>query len=272
MWFPFVLGILALLIAVLLFCVHPGRRFAGADAFTAYRYAHRGLHDAEKAENSLSAFRAAVEAGFGIELDTRLSADGVVVVCHDTTLSRVAGIDRRVDEMTAAELKAVSLCQTGEGVPTFAEVLSLVAGRVPILVEIKEDTIADRDVTPATLALLKEYNGAFLIESFNPMSLARVRKERPDVFRGLLCDRFTASRCYRKPLYALLQRFLFNFFARPQFLAYRNTAKTYLPFRLLRGFFRLPSFAWTVKSAADEEACRRAGFDTVIFEDYLPER
>lgn len=257
---------------IYVFLIYPGRRYRGGFDFTKYRYAHRGLHGESRAENSLSAFSAAVDAGFGIELDVRLSRDGEVVVCHDPDLLRVCGMDKKVAELTAEELAAVRLCQTAEGVPRFTEVLRLVDGRVPILVEIKEDTATDRDVTPATLKILESYHGPYLIESFNPLSLSRVGKARPDVFRGLLCAHFSLDPKYRTTTHRLLQWFLLNVAARPQFIAYNHENKTFFPFRLFKFLFRVPTFAWTVRSAEDEAVCRAFGFDTVIFENYIPKK
>lgn len=270
-----ILAILAALIVFLfglwLFLAAPGGGRKRARAFARVCYAHRGLHNAERAENSLSAFRAAAGAGFGIELDVRLSADGEVVVIHDPDLKRVAGVDRRVRDMTAAELAAVSLSGTGEGVPLFRDVLSVVAGRVPILVEIKEDTAADRDVTPAALAVLRDYDGAYFIEGFNPFSIARTRKDAPETVRGMLSDHFTLRKETDTPMFRALQLFLTNVIARPQFIAYNGLARRYLPFRLLRGLFRVPTFAWTIRTPEEEKICRKAGFDSVIFENYVPD-
>ncbi len=262
--------VLLSILAIWLFLIAPGRRYRGDFDFTKYRYAHRGLHDAEKAENSLSAFRAAVDAGFGIELDVRLSADGKVVVFHDPDLSRVCGTDKAVASLTADELAAQNLAGTGEGVPLFSDVLAAVDGKVPILVEIKEDTAADKLVTPAALALLADYRGPYLVESFNPLSLGKVKKARPDVFRGLLSDHFSLDPKYRTATHRLLQHFLLNVIARPQFLAYNREHKDFLPFALYRRLFRVPLFAWTVRSADEEKECRAVGFDTVIFENYVP--
>ncbi len=262
--------VLLAFLAVFLVLIAPGRKYRGGFNFTKYRYAHRGLHDAAHAENSLSAFSSAVERGFGIELDVRLSKDGEVVVFHDPDLKRVCGVDRKVSDLTAKELSAVRLAGTEEGVPLFTDVLKTVKGKVPILVEIKEDTARDKDVTPAALKILSSYDGPCLVESFNPLSLSKVKAARPDLFRGLLSDHFTLDDKYKTPTHRLLQWFLLNVTARPQFIAYNHEHKTFLPFRLFRFLFRVPTFAWTVRSETDEATCRSFGFDTVIFENYIP--
>lgn len=264
------LSVLAVLLGILILLTAPHKKTKQLAPFLGARYAHRGLHGKGRAENSLSAFRAAVEAGFGIELDVRVSADGEVVVVHDPTLERVAGIARAVREMRAEELATVSLLGTGEGVPTLAEVLALVDGRVPLLIEIKEDTAADCDVVPRLLPLLAAYRGPILVESFNPLSLGRVRRGAPHILRGLLCDVYHTDPARRSLTYRLLELFLLNVKARPQFLAYHLPSRTFLPFRLFRTLYRMPCMAWTVRSEEEETVARESGFATVIFEGYCP--
>lgn len=266
-----VLSVLLFLLLLWLFLVSPSPCKKGARAFTFVRYAHRGLHGAGVAENSLSAFRLAVGAGYGIELDVRVSKDGKVVICHDPDLRRVAGLDRRVKDMTAEELAAVSLCGTKDGVPLLTDVLALVNGRVPLLIEIKEDTAADRDVTPKLLNILKEYRGPVMIESFNPLSLSRVRKAAPHIVRGLLCDHYFKDKKMRTLQFFAMERFFLNFLCRPQFIAYDIDERNFLPYRIFSAVFRPVRFAWTVRSAEVEADARAHGFDDVIFEHYIPE-
>ena len=265
-------SILVVLLLVLLFLTAPRKKNAAVKPFLSVPYAHRGLHGEGIAENSATAFRAAVEAGFGIELDVRVSRDGEVVVVHDATLTRVCGIDRRVRDMTAEELSRVHLVGTDDGVPLLRDVLSLVDGRVPLLIEIKEDTAADRDVVPRLLPLLEDYRGPILVESFNPLSLGRVKKHAPHLLRGLLCDVYHTDPQRRTLSFRLLERFMLNFIARPQFIAYNHEARGYLPFRLLRALYRPPLFAWTVRTGEDEAAARADGFDAIIFEGYPPSK
>lgn len=263
-------SILVVFALLFVFLTAPHKKNAAVKPFLSVRYAHRGLHGEGVAENSLTAFRLAVEAGFGIELDVRVSRDGEVVVVHDADLSRVCGTDRRVRDMTAEELASVRLLGTQDGVPTLREVLTLVDGRVPLLIEIKEDTAADRDVVPRLLPLLAPYKGPILIESFNPLSLGRVKKGAPHLVRGLLCDRYRTDPARRTLSFRLLECFMLNFIARPQFIAYNHEARRFLPFRMLCALYRPPLFAWTVRSRDDESAARADGFDGVIFEGYRP--
>ena len=232
------------------------------------RFAHRGLHNSERAENSMSAFRAAVEKGYGIELDIRLSKDGELVVFHDDTLDRVCGREGNVIDFTADELSEFNLSGTDDCIPRFADVLALVDGRVPLLVEIKENA-GDSSVSHTACKMLADYSGEFIVESFNPLSLRIVKKELPGVTRGILSHRYYDYTPYRKPLYFLLQSLLFNFLCRPAFIAYDHRHANAFGLRFVRWLFGITTFAWTVRSAEDEKIARENGFDSVIFENYL---
>lgn len=269
-----VLGILFVLLIVVYILSHPGKQREGMEPFLRYKYAHRGLHDAEHAENSLSAFALAAERGFGIELDVHLSRDGEVVVFHDKTLKRVCGVEGEISDFTAEQLSRLSLSGTGEGIPTLAEVLSLVGGRVPILIEIKSETAADVNVTSRALALLRTYDGPYLVQSFNPLSVAAIRREAPEVMRGFLGSYLTKGKERKdwKLSHFIVQNFLLNFRAHPDFIAYDKEHVTFAPFALFRlCHIHRPLFCWTIRSPEEEERARRQGFDTVIFEDYVPE-
>jgi hypothetical protein len=141
--FFIVLGSLAMFLAlcfcIFLILIKPSAKKRDVMArYKGVKFAHRGLHDKERAENSISAFAAAVEAGYGIELDVRLSKDGELVVFHDDTVDRMTEARGRVDSFTAKELAELRLGGTNDGVPTFREVLDVVDGKIPLLVEIKE--------------------------------------------------------------------------------------------------------------------------------------
>lgn len=262
-------GILLLLIAAFLVLIAPGKK-GDVEKFKSVRFAHRGLHNENRAENSMSAFSAAVDAGFGIELDVRLSSDGELVVFHDDTLNRVAKIDGRVDEFTAEELSRVSLSDTGEGVPRFSDVLKMIDGRVPLLVEIKEDA-GKYAVSDAVAKVMKDYSGPYIIESFNPLSLGNIKKKLPCATRGFLSQRFMADPVYRKPLYFALQCLLTNRISSPAFIAYNHEHADAFALRVIRGIFGVTTYAWTVRSPEEEKEARRRGFDSVIFENYIPE-
>ncbi|HIT62490.1 MAG TPA: glycerophosphodiester phosphodiesterase, partial [Candidatus Caccovivens faecavium] len=132
--------------------------------------AHRGLHDKVSPENSLSAFEKAVENGYAIELDVQLLADDTVVVFHDESLSRMTGNDGYIKFLNKEDLKVLKLGNSKEHIPTFEEVLKLVNGRTPLLIEIKNQFKVGK-LEQKVIALLKDYKGEYAVQSFNPFSL-----------------------------------------------------------------------------------------------------
>lgn len=264
-----VISALLLFFFIFLFLIAPGKKREEMEKFKSKKYAHRGLHDATRAENSLSAFRAAVDAAYGIELDVRLSKDGVLVVFHDDTLDRVTGEVGRVDSRTVAELGKINLSGTADTIPTFEEVLKVVNGRVPLLVELKEDA-GKYGVTEKTLEMLKEYKGEYIIESFNPLALGRVKKLAPNVMRGFLSQNFLSQKKYRSATYFLLQNLLLNVVCRPDFIAYKHSDYKNASLRLVKALFKPATLAWTVRSKTEEDEAYLHGFDGVIFENYVP--
>ena len=255
-----------------LYMISPGKKRPEMEKFKRVKYAHRGLHSADRAENSMSAFAAAKEAGFGIELDVRLSKDGELVVFHDDNLSRVVGKEGKVIDFTAAELAQMSLSGTSDGIPTLKEVLDLIDGTVPLLIEIKmgggESGIAEK-----FLEVIEGYKGEFIVESFNPLALKIVREGRPDILRGILALEYMKEDRYKgKLLYRLAQNLELNFLTRPDFIAYDKNGYVVPKLRFVRRTFGTPLIAWTIKSQEEENAAISHGFDTVIFENYIPEK
>lgn len=263
------LGVVLFILIAYIVLVFPGKK-GDIEKFKSVKFAHRGLHNEERAENSMSAFRAAVEAGYGIELDVRLSSDGQLVVFHDDTLDRVAGVSGRVDAYTASELAQIKLSGTEDGVPLFSSVLEMVDGRVPLLVEIKEDA-GNYAVSDATAQMLATYDGPYIVESFNPLSLGNIAKKLPGATRGILSHRYYAYENYRKPLYMLLQLLLLNRVCKPAFVAYDHHHAGSVSLKVAR-LLGATTFAWTVRSEAEEAAAYENGFDSIIFENFLPEK
>lgn len=233
-------------------------------------YAHRGMHDAVRPENSPSAIAAAIETGYGIEIDVRLTADKVPVVFHDNALRRVCRCEGAVSAMTLAQLREVRLGGVGEKIPTFAEVLGQVAGQVPLLIEVKgEDT--DPEICVQMAELLDNYDGVFSVQSFNPLYLAWFKHHRPTYIRGLLYTNLFKEKNSQPFLSRLaLSGMLLNFLARPDFISYNQTSPAELPLWLCRDVFRAPCFIWTVRSEAE---ARRVPADvSMIFEGFMPDR
>ena len=170
------------------FLVAPGRATRAQKAPFLYRnYAHRGLHteDGTVPENSLPAFRAAAEAGYAVEMDVHLTADDQLVVFHDDTLERMCGVPGVIDDFTLAELRALRLGDTDCVIPTFAEALEALGGRVPLLLEVKRGH-NNRRLCALTLAALRTYGGPYCVESFDPTIVAWFRRNAPDILRGQL--------------------------------------------------------------------------------------
>ena len=217
-------------------------------------YAHRGLHGESVPENSLLAFELAVKEGYGIELDVQLSADGEVMVFHDYRLARMTGCEKKLCELTAEELNALRLKGTDEKIPTFREVLALVDGRVPLLVELKGES-TDTSLCPKVAELLCEYGGAYCIESFNPLLLGKMRKQLPLAYYGLLYTNTCKDRKKYSALNIVISCMGLNFIARPDFIAYSHKYRKSLVVKITTCLFRAPKFVWTVKG---EEAIKKA--------------
>lgn len=275
---PILIALIALMSVLLvwllvgIYMIAPGKNRPEMEKYKSVKYAHRGLHDSTRAENSMSAFAAAKELGFGIELDVRLSKDGELVVFHDNNLSRVAGKEGKVIDFTAEELSRVSLLGTDDGIPTLKEVLDLIDGAVPLLIEIKMSN-GESGVAEKFLEVIEGYNGDYIVESFNPFALRTVRAERPDILIGILSTEYMKNPKHKGSLlFRLLQNLRMNFLMRPDFVAYEKNGYTVRNVRLIRRNFGTALIAWTVKSPEEEAAAISHGFDTVIFEGYVPEK
>ena len=265
-------SILVLAGGVWLYMIWPGKNRSEMEKYKHVKYAHRGLHDENKAENSMSAFAAAKEKGFGIELDIRLSKDGELVVFHDETLTRVVGREGKVIDFTADELAKMSLSGTSDGVPTLRQVLELIDGAVPLLIEIKMSP-NEGGVAEKFIEVIEGYKGDFIVESFNPFALKTVRALRPDILRGFLSAEYMKDDRYKgKLLYRLLQNMQLNFLMRPDFISYDKKGYAVRNLRFIRRVFGTALITWTIKSQEEESEAISRGFDTVIFENYIPEK
>ena len=240
--------------------------------FKEWLYAHRGLHDnvSDAPENSLRAFQKAVDAGYGIELDIQMSKDGIPVVFHDFTLKRICGASGKVIDYTFEELQQFSLCGTDQRIPRFEDVLKLVDGRVPLIVEFKIE-LADLSICPAADRLLSNYKGMYCMESFNPLGVLWYRRHRKNIVRGQLSDAFLKEGEYTGVLYFLLQNLLFNWLGKPDFVAYNHRYPNILARKLCRGLYHNTAAAWTIKSQEQLEAAKEH-FDIFIFDSFIPER
>ncbi|MBQ7600448.1 MAG: glycerophosphodiester phosphodiesterase [Clostridia bacterium] len=233
--------------------------------FKGRNFAHRGLHteDGMIPENSLEAFRRAVSAGYGIELDVQLSSDGRVMVFHDDDLDRVCGVSGKIWDRTYRELREMRLNGTDSVIPTLHEVLETVKGKVPLIVELKTGP-RNKELCKKTCAILTAYKGDFCIESFNPLIVGWFRMNAPEILRGQLAT-VTAEYGAKtpKPVAFALSNGLTNIIARPQFIAYSLHDRP-LGIRVseMMGAMRV---GWTSHGEENEK-----GRDAVIFEFYRP--
>ncbi len=253
--------------ALFLFLIFPAARRHPDRALLEGRFiAHRGLHGPGRPENSLAAFRAAAEAGFAIETDLRLTADGRVVVFHDETLDRMCGVSGRPGRLTLDRLRELRLAGTGQRVPTLEELLAEVDGRVPLLIEYKCGASAGFRLCRTAETLLRGYGGPYLVQSFYPTVGLWYRFRRRAVCRGVLSSGFPGGSVLLKPLGWLI----FNALARPDFVSYEAVSGAHPCRRLVTRLGAFP-VGWTFRSA-DEVARGRRWFRTFIFEGFDPRR
>lgn len=236
--------------------------------------AHRGLHGPGVPENSLAAFRAAIAAGHGIELDLQPAEDGTPLVFHDPDLGRMTGDGGVVAALSVAEAGAKRLLGTDEGIPTLAEALDLVAGRVPVLIEIKDQDGAlgpDMGELPlAVAALAADYDGPVAVMSFNPHATAMVAQAAPGVTVGLTTCGFAADDWPDVPegRRAALARIEDFDRVGASFLSHDHTDLDN-PTVVALAARGVPVLCWTIRSAQAEAAARRRAVN-ITYEGYAP--
>ena len=240
-----------------------------------WSYAHRGLHNKEAGipENSLAAFRAAVEGGFGAELDVHLLKDGSLAVFHDSNLQRITGKEGRIEDLTTDDLKNYRLCGTEETIPTFREVLDTFAGKTPLIIELKAVDNNHAALCKAACDAMEGYEGLWCMESFDPRCLHWLRKHRPDIIRGQLPEDFFAT--INPPpipgvLKFCLKHNLFNFLILPDFVSYKFTDRNHtLTNAVWRKIWDVQGVTWTLRSREEYDAAVKEGW-LPIFEGFRP--
>ena len=226
-------------------------------------FAHRGYWDKQSPENSLSAFEKAIEKGYGIELDVSPIADGTPVVFHDSKLSRMTGKDGYIQNLTKEEFEEIKLLGTDEKIPTLEDVLKLVKGKVPLLIEIKsQEKIGELEKN--TYELLKNYKGEYAIQSFNPYTLKWFLENAPKIWRGQLSSYFKGEKLgvIKK---SILKRLKLRKMSQFDFVNYNISD---LPNRYTKKL-DVPLLTWTIRSQEDYfKAVQFA--DNVVFEGFEP--
>ena len=266
--------LIILIILIVLFVVLIAPRTIGSaslEHMQGYHYTHRGYHDGNVniPENSLASFVAAIDAGYGIELDVQLSADKIPMVFYDADLERICGVQGKVWDYTCAELQQMKLFGTDETIPTLAETLALIDGQVPILLEYKMDKV-DTDVCAYSHEILKDYDGPYAIQCFHPFALFWYRCNANDVPRGIIAKNFIRENREKGEktdiIDFLTTNLMLNVIGYPDFIAYDWQDADYFALKLTR-FMGAPTSTWTLKDPAHYEAIK-GEFDLYTFEGF----
>ena len=266
-----VLIILAVLCLLTLFLMAGRRNHPGLEKLRGWSYAHRGLHGNGIPENSMAAFRAALEKGYGIEFDVHLMKDGNLAVIHDSSLKRTAGADIRIEDLTKEDLEQYPLEGTQERIPLLRELLDLYAGKAPLIIELKPEKGNHAALGKAVCEMLESYDGVYCMESFDPRVVQWLRKNRPEIIRGQLAENFLKAK--KNPLNIVLKfimnNHLMNFLTVPDFVAYKFADRNTLGTKICRKFWKLQGVSWTIKTPEDFETAVREGW-LPIFEGFIP--
>lgn len=271
-WFIYLFFFILLLVPFI--AIKPTRsRKAAMSPFTQTIIAHRGLFDNEgdAPENTLPAFKKAITGNYGIELDVQLSADHVPIVHHDFSLKRLAHSPEKIITKTAQELGTYPLCASTATIPTLQEVLDLVDGQVPLIIEIKNTDDNWRESASKVAALLDAYTGLYCVEAFDPRVIRWFKKNRPQVLRGILSTNFFKSKkemsFFKK---ATATHLWTNFLIGPDFIAYNYRYKNQLFYWLCRKLYHPINAAWTVRDKETLHAVQD-DFQIVICDTFLPD-
>lgn len=264
-----ILAVIAALLVLYALSVMGRKGHPGLEALRGWSYAHRGLHKAGVPENSMAAFRAALEKGYGIELDIHLLRDGNLAVIHDHPLVRTTGAEGVIEDLTTQQLTDYKLEGTEETIPTFRQVLDLFNGKAPIIVELKAKG-NHKELVDAAVKMLADYEGAYCIESFDPRCIYYLKKQYPHIIRGQLTENFLKGKG-NLPWYLklMLTLQLENFLIRPDFVAYKFADRKNLGNFLARKLWGVQGVTWTVKNLQDHKTAQAEGW-IPIFEDYEP--
>ena len=247
------------------------RRDSFAPAWlTARPIAHRGLHDRDGGvvENTATAFAAAIHGNYAIECDLQLTADGEAVVFHDEKLDRLTEASGFVKKLTTKQMQALHLHNSADRVQTLGELLQQVAGRVPLIIEIKTHWDGDMRLTLKALEILASYVGPYCLMSFDPAVLTTLAANAPNTIRGFVGDRaFDDYYGTLQPRQRLELRTL-SFLPRtqPHFMSIRYNELPWAPVTAFRQAGN-PVITWTIRSP-DQEAMARRQSDQITFERY----
>ena len=244
----------------------------GLEALRGWNYAHRGLHNKPQVpENSMAAFKAALDHGYGIEFDLHLLKDGNLAVIHDSSLKRTTGAEGYVEDLTTEELTNYHLEGTEETIPTFRQLLDLYAGKAPLIVELKPLRNNHEALVDAAVAAMEGYEGPWCMESFDPRCIYVLKKKYPHIIRGQLSENFLKNDPkMNKALAFVLTHYLENFLTVPDFVAYRFDQRNDSPSpKICRKLWKAQGVAWTLRKAEDHPVAVAEDW-LPIFENYIP--
>lgn len=265
MWFLLLIPVVGYILLTRCRKGHPGLRL-----LRGWLYAHRGLHGNGVPENSLEAFRLAVEKGYGMELDVHLLKDGTLAVLHDHSLKRTAGADVQIEDLTQAELASYRLEGTQEPIPLFSQALDLVGGKTPLIVELKSTTENYAALTKAATDMLDGYKGTYCVESFDPRCIYWLKKHRPDIVRGQLAENFFRTGSKMPLLHKVMMSWqLTHFLTLPDFVAFKYRDRKNLGTFLSRKLWGAQGVSWTLKSQQELDTAVEEGW-IPIFEGFTP--
>ncbi len=247
---------------------------ASLDWLTARPIAHRGLHDAARGviENTAAAMRAALAAGYGIEADLQVSADGEAMVHHDDTLGRLTAGEGRLDRLSAADLKRIPFHGSSERMMTLGELCDLVAGRAAMVLELKSRFDGDGALPARVAAILAAYPGSVAAMSFDPLQLKLLRRDLPRLPRGILAATYRPHPYWDQMpprLRYTMGSLLPALTARPHFVAYAVGDLPALAPVFARHILCLPLLTWVVRTQDERQRAARWA-DQMIFEGFRP--
>ena len=262
--------ILLFLAALYLGSVGGRKGHPGLKNLQGWSYAHRGLHSAGVPENSMAAFRAALEHSYGIEFDLHLLKDGNIAVIHDASLKRTTGADGYIEDLTTEDLQNYHLEGTSETIPTFRQLLDRYDGKAPLIVELKPERGNHAALAEAACKMLETYPGPYCIESFDPRCVYWLKKNRPYIIRGQLAENFFRSDTVLSvPVKFILSNSLSHFLTVPDFTAYKFADRKNISTWICRKLYGVQGVSWTLRTKEEYDIAVKEGW-LPIFENFIP--
>lgn len=264
--------IIILLLLLYLFLIKPNT--SRKDKMKPYEetlICHRGFfNNIDIPENSIKAFKKAVDNNYGIELDIQLTTDNKLVVFHDVSLERMTGINKKLTDCSYEELLNYKLLDTKQTIPLFVDVLKVLKKDTPLVIEIKPEGRCIETVK-GVVELMKNYDGLYNIESFNPRVVYYLRKNEPQIIRGQLSENHFKNKNNNIFINFLLTYLLTNFLTRPDYVAYDRKNMHNLSFILISKLFKGECVAWTIKSNEQLIETKKY-YQQFIFDSFIPQK